>query len=330
MFTFPTKKKNPERRERWKQLIGRQDGKTLWSPSKDSRVCSDHFPEKEPTVQNPLPTLNLGYDDAEKRIKRINHFHNPEPKRPKFTVLDNDLSPKKDENIVLHIEDPEIETLTHDCSVPWIVTFLALFLSLFLRLSEYKKKVNKLNAEIRTLKMEIHRLKGVVYTEKLLKSDNDVAFYTGIPNKNLFEKLHSFVSPYVNRRWTGVGSILKDVRKFKKSPSRFGPNRKMTSKSEFLMMLMKLRLGLLSKDLAKRFDISETLCSRIFLSWLRACSILFKPLLNFPTHEALVGSKPERFRSLPDLHSIIDCTELFIETPKDLYLHGVTISTTTQ
>jgi hypothetical protein len=112
----------------------------------------------------------------------------------------------------------------------------------------------------------------------------------------------------------------------KTNPQRFGPARKLSSKSEFLMTLMKLRLGLLSKDLAKRFDISETLCSRIVLACLRACSIALKCLVYMPDAETLISTKPERFRNLPDLNSIIDCTELFIETPKDLYQQSATWS----
>ncbi|KAH3816543.1 hypothetical protein DPMN_118060 [Dreissena polymorpha] len=52
-------------------LIGRKNGSKLWTPGKDSRVCSNHFVEGQPTVQNPLPTLNLGYDGYESRVKRI-------------------------------------------------------------------------------------------------------------------------------------------------------------------------------------------------------------------------------------------------------------------
>ena len=89
---------------------------------------------------------------------------------------------------------------------------------------------------------------------------------------------------------------------------------------------MKLRLGLLNKDLAKRFDISETLCSRIFFAWLRATSTVLKSMVYIPDEESLIGSKPLRYRQLHDLHSIIDCTEIFIETPKDMYLQSATWS----
>lgn len=143
--------------------------------------------------------------------------------------------------------------------------------------------------------------------------------------KSVFHKIHSFISPFVNRRWTGVTSMVKNIRKFR-GEARYGPQRKLTSKCEFLLMLMKLRLGLLNADLAKRFGISECLISRIFLAWLRASSSVLKALVYLPDEETLIATKPERFRKLSSLHSIIDCTELFIETPKDHYLQSATWS----
>lgn len=31
------------------------------TPKEDSRICSEHFVDKKPTLNNPYPTLNLGY-----------------------------------------------------------------------------------------------------------------------------------------------------------------------------------------------------------------------------------------------------------------------------
>ncbi|KAL5017912.1 hypothetical protein ScPMuIL_003634 [Solemya velum] len=187
LFTFPTKKKNPETRERWKEVVGRQDGNKLWSPPKDSRVCSKHFVDSQPTSENLLPTLQMGYDGAEKLVKRMIQF----------------------------------ESTRH----------------------------------------------------------------SGLQSKSVFNKIHSFIAPYVNRRWTGVVSVVRNVRIFK-NKSCFGPERKMTSKRYFLLGYE----------------------------------------LPVPDEESLIAPKPERFRKLPDLHSIIDCTEIFIETPKDLYLQSATWS----
>ena len=43
---------------------------------------------------------------------------------------------------------------------------------------------------------------------------------------------------------------------------------KLFSKDEFLLRVMKLRLGIQTMDLAIRFNVSEGSCSDIFLSWL--------------------------------------------------------------
>lgn len=139
---------------------------------------------------------------------------------------------------------------------------------------------------------------------------------TRVPTLSLFNKLHNLIAPYVNRRWTGAKSALKTLRNYNHQ-TKFGPTRKLGSQVELLMVLMKLRLGLLNKELAKRFKISETLFSRIFLAWLRAASVVLRPMVFFSKEEELMSSMPQRFKSLPCLHSIIDCTELFI-TPQHI------------
>ena len=327
LFPFPTQKKDREKRERWKQLVGRAgQGKKLWSPSKDSRICSNHFIDGQPTVDNPYPTLNLGYDGYKDRVRRITLFgtnkaHELQCYKTKIVKQSqHGFGPDT------CVEDPPLGNLPRMKGIfefvwPWIVWVI----NLIIQLVDAKRKTTALQNENEELRATIKKLK----TEKLkvsMDSDEDVNFHTGLKNRSLFNKLHDVVAPLVKRRWTGVLSMTRGLRNLKKKPSTFGPSRKLPSKSEFLLMLMKLRLGLLNKDLAKRFQISCTLCSRIFFSWLRAASQALRHLVFIPDQEAILASKPDRYRSLPDLHSIIDCTEIFIETPKDLHLQGATWS----
>ena len=139
-------------------------------------------------------------------------------------------------------------------------------------------------------------------------------------------QFHEVISPLVWRRWRGIKCVIKPGRKYTRSPKKFGPQRKLKSIDEFLPTLMKLRLGLFHQDLANRFNISITLTSQIFHSWLATMSDVLGKLVYWPSKEHINASKPSRFSSLPDIRAIIDCTEIFIETPKNPTLQNVTWS----
>ena len=49
-------------------------------------------------------------------------------------------------------------------------------------------------------------------------------------------------------------------------------------------------------------------------------------MVFIPDEESLIATKPSRFQQFQNLHSIIDCTEIFIETPKNLQLQSATWS----
>ena len=160
-----------------------------------------------------------------------------------------------------------------------------------------------------------------------LKTDRDISFFTGLPNKSLFEDLHDYIAPFVNRRWRGFVNSLKRKRTFFKTPKKFGPQRKLCSKDEFLLALMKLRLGLLYGDLAFRFQISTGLVSQIFHAWLTSMYKVLGHLVWFAPQEHIQASKPKRYNCYPNLRSIVDASEIFIETPKDPKLQSSTYST---
>ena len=54
--------KSPNQRNNWRRLvIGEGKNNQLWKPSKDSRVCSFHFIDGEPTIK-------LGYDSVKRSL----------------------------------------------------------------------------------------------------------------------------------------------------------------------------------------------------------------------------------------------------------------------
>ena len=158
-------------------------------------------------------------------------------------------------------------------------------------------------------------------TKNLLRKDRDCRFYTGIEKCSVFHTLHDYVAPYVKRRWKGSCRIVSTK---VKRPSKFGPGRKFCSTEECLLVLMRMRLGLLNADLARRFDISPTLCSQIFHTWLTAMDSILGALVFWTDKEQILATKPQRYRH--QIVSIIDCSEVFIETPKNLDLQFATWS----
>ena len=128
----------------------------------------------------------------------------------------------------------------------------------------------------------------------------------------------------VHRKW--LPKLLKLIvkRTFLSSPHRFGSDWKLPSIDEFLLMMMRLRLGSLNSDLAERFCISPTITSQIFKMWL--VSKVIGSMVYWPDKEQVIATKRSRFRHLPDLVSIIDCSEIFIEKPKKLSLQFSTWS----
>ena len=76
---------------------------------------------------------------------------------------------------------------------------------------------------------------------------------------------------------------------------------------------MKLHLGLLFEDLG----------DSVFQCWIHALSKSFALMTYLPDEEKIRGTTPLRFQKFSRLNGIIDCSEMFFETPKSMELHGV-------
>ena len=96
----------------------------------------------------------------------------------------------------------------------------------------------------------------------------------------------------------------------------------------FLLTLMRLRLGLLNEDVADRFDISSTKSSFIFTTWIKLLSKLLKNLVAWLPPDAIGDNLPEAFIKTRNNKSRVslDCAEFFIERPKSLHCQAATWS----
>ena len=98
--------------------------------------------------------------------------------------------------------------------------------------------------------MQVHNLETKLSQpmyEKLLASDAKCTFYTNTDKVELFNVLHTKIAPLIRRRFDYAKH--QETRQFKSTPKKFGPDTKLESKDEFLLTLMKLRLGLLGSSI---------------------------------------------------------------------------------
>ena len=87
---------------------------------------------------------------------------------------------------------------------------------------------------------------------------------------------------------------------------------------------MKLKSDLLIQDLAYRFGVSVGLVTSILYTWIRVMSLEFRGLIKWADRSAVMRYRPDGFRKyFPKCRVIIDCTEVFIETPSSLELAAI-------
>lgn len=135
-------------------------------------------------------------------------------------------------------------------------------------------------------------------------------FYTGIPNGETFKAVFDELSSDRDhlRREVGERSQLRYV-------------------DEFLLVLMRLRLGLLLGDLADRFRVSKTTAKQIFNRWIVFLHTNLLPLIVWPTRQQVDSTMPNDFKTLfPRTRIVIDCTELFTHRPSSLISQTLTYS----
>ena len=97
--------------------------------------------------------------------------------------------------------------------------------------------------------------------------------------------------------------------------------------TQFLTMLMKLRLSLSNEDLACRSNISPSAVSKIFKRWISISYSRLKPLIIWPERGELFETMPTAFRKhFGKCVCIIDCFEVYCERPANLMARAQTYS----
>ena len=123
------------------------------------------------------------------------------------------------------------------------------------------------------LQLEVESLETQFHLENIKEDSNKVAFYTGFSNYDNLITCYTFLGPAVHNLiyWdSGKSSNQRDETEPKK-----GRKRALPPLEEFFLVLVRLRLGLLEKDLAYRFGISPATVSQIWKTWMNFLYLQF-------------------------------------------------------
>lgn len=292
-------------------------------PRPHSRVCSIHFVDGRPTNNHPFPELELGHN---KTVRAP-------PKRSRYRTS----SPiEHNEETVSHVTPENSEVNDNDQSpvtqkiYALCFFFLMLAANLFSQLQDSRAKLaatqqslEKIRKENRILRCKLKLISGKMksksFFSKYVLSDKEAKFFTGIPSVKLFHAMYEICRKHVSRRWQGYKRF--NVSKFSVQRST-----KLLGVDEFFLTLMRIRLGLVNHFVAKFFNISDGLASQIFATWLSSLDVVVSKLVYWPSKLSVKVTSPIRYASVPGLRAIIDCSEIFLETPKDPKLQSSTWS----
>ena len=151
--------------------------------------------------------------------------------------------------------------------------------------------------------------------------DDSIKFYTGFPSYNHLLKVYSLLEPSAERM-SYIYSAGMNVQE--SWPSA----RTMVLIDEFFLFLVRVRVGLFAQDLAHRFNIHIATVSRKIITWANFLYFFLGSQVIWASREEIDSHMTEGFKRLyPKTRVILDCTEIYVQSPSSLLLQSQLYST---
>ena len=196
-------------------------------------------------------------------------------------------------------------------------------------------KIGNLNEQIRTMKVSLENLKlenedlkseVKVHKFSIDRFKHDEAhfrFYTGLPSYAVFL---CFLKPAAENLlyW---GNISCNKQTDTCTEKKVGRNRKLTCEEELFLVLVRIRKNFPLEDMAIRFGMSTSNVSQILITWFDFLHTQLRALPIWASRKTVDDTMPKCFRGLyPKTRVIIDCTEIYIESPYSFQSQSATFS----
>ncbi|XP_063400331.1 uncharacterized protein LOC134684941 [Mytilus trossulus] len=353
---LPSVIKNPKLRQLWLSQIRREgfnpDPNCHWHA-----LCSRHFIEGRPTKENAVPTL-VAYNNYKTGTPRDTKNSTLRPieqliltTQPSNIVTVSQLPkvPRKKNNIpdipvISYIEKPSLDhtyctstKVSEDVSIEEKCAILIENSNaLEQKCQRYETDNNQLQKQVKLLQVELHATKEEnkvlnekfnntdellkdKLVEKLTKSNSNIKCFLGLPSISMLFGIFKLLEGHASKMKYWMGPDSSDGKRWqvnnKKKP---GALRKLTFFEEFVITLLRLRLGLNTYVLSLLFGVSQSTISRVFTTWISLMAQCLGPLIKWPSKEKIKKHMPLSFRrKYPNTRVIIDATEFYVQRPRN-------------
>ena len=335
--------------ERWLYLCGRKDFTSIDQVTKDTYICSLHFVSTSgPTDEHPEPFLaSLTEEQKESRLRKKLKRTMPKNRSDGGPCSKKKkLAEEEDQDINQDQAGPSgaestyvrrpVETLARQC-----FTFIQRGLLIKQHNTDnptidkesqtiYGKymlqcKIDQIierNAKIVESNTEKDKQQVQMSPDFILSDSKKTKYFIGLTPEQ-FYILFRFLGParFNLNYWKGSAHNSKcksKKTKVKKQRRHFSP------KEELFITLLKLRRGFGHKTIAHFYDVSTSLISSIFITWIQFLYLQFRTMrvAMFPTRDILQEDLPRVFKPFKNVRCSIDCTEFFCETPRNYAQQG--------
>ena len=321
--------KDEELRKQYRILI---KNSALKEDKDNTRICSAHFEGGRKLSRRHLPSIFpwTKEKNPRRKLKRLSsvELHNLPKKRRKSSVKTSkekessqpsasasnqpfcqsgEVSPHV---LVLPGQVEKIESSTQTEDIDGLQNNQRIGASTQteeIRETHLTREIAKLKQENKSLKQSLEK-NNRFDIDCFKDKDKNICFYTGFPNYDTLMLCYNLIKDHAeNISYGGYDRKTFDAPKFSKP----GRPRILNKFQEFVLVMMRLRLGLFEQDLAHRFNISKTAVSVIIRTWIRFLRMELQDLILIPPRDVLKAFMPALFKEFyPNTVLIIDCTEV--------------------
>ena len=306
-LSFHTFPKDVLVKKKWIVAIKRDEGPEF-RVTKLTVVCSDHFVDSDYATGKRQGGTS-GPSRSSKTLRRLR-------KNAVLSVFTFRPVPKCRRKPTVHVD--EVTSNSPLYGPPTYQTWLEEELHIT------KDLLDKELSKVLELKTQVLSYVNLVEQERLLKVSgkkgmSDLEFYSGFNNEEFIQCFNFLQPQYIQSlEQSSRDSCSVCVRR-----SGAGPKYLLNLEDQFLLVLIRLRLGLLEKDLAIRFCVGEATVSRTFVRWINYMYLRLGLLPVWPSSESIQRYMPFVFKeAYPTTFCIMDVTEIFCELPASLSLQS--------